>query len=36
MTPILMLGAGRMGGGLIEGWRMAGAFQASDLLIREP
>lgn len=36
MTPILMLGAGRMGGALIEGWRMAGAFQASDLLIREP
>ena len=36
MTPILMLGAGRMGGALIEGWRAAGAFQASDLLIREP
>lgn len=36
MTPILMLGAGRMGGALIEGWRMAGAFAASDLLIREP
>lgn len=36
MTPILMLGAGRMGGALIEGWRTAGAFQASDLIIREP
>ena len=36
MTPILMLGAGRMGGALIEGWRAAGAFQASDLIIREP
>lgn len=36
MTPILMLGAGRMGGALIEGWRMAGAFQANDLIIREP
>ena len=36
MTPILMLGAGRMGGALIEGWRAAGAFQASELIIREP
>lgn len=36
MTPILMLGAGRMGGALIEGWRAAGAFKASDLIIREP
>lgn len=36
MTPILMLGAGRMGGALIDGWRAAGAFQAADLLIREP
>ena len=36
MTPILLLGAGRMGGALIEGWRAAGAFQPSDLLIREP
>jgi len=36
MTPILMLGAGRMGGALIEGWRAAGAFQAGDLIIREP
>lgn len=36
MTPILMLGAGRMGGALIEGWRAAGAFQAADLIVREP
>lgn len=36
MTPILMLGAGRMGGALIEGWRAAGAFQPSDLIVREP
>lgn len=36
MTPILMLGAGRMGGALIQGWRAAGAFQAADLIIREP
>ena len=26
MTPILLLGAGRMGGALIEGWRAPGAF----------
>jgi len=36
MTPILLLGAGRMGGALIEGWRLAGAFQATDLILREP
>jgi pyrroline-5-carboxylate reductase len=36
MTPILVLGAGRMGGALIAGWRRAGAFPASDLLIRDP
>ena len=36
MKPILMLGAGRMGGALIEGWRAAGAFAASDLIIRDP
>ncbi len=36
MTPILLLGAGRMGGALIEGWRLAGAFGPSDLIIREP
>jgi pyrroline-5-carboxylate reductase len=35
-TPILLLGAGRMGGALIEGWLKAGAFKASDLLIRDP
>ncbi len=36
MGPILMLGAGRMGGALIAGWRKAGAFPLSDLLIRDP
>jgi len=36
MTPILLLGAGRMGGALIDGWRDAGAFSAADLLIRDP
>ncbi|MCR5877354.1 pyrroline-5-carboxylate reductase [Phenylobacterium sp. J367] len=36
MTPILMLGAGRMGGAVLDGWRRAGAFEASDLMIRDP
>ncbi len=36
MTPILLLGAGRMGGALIQGWREAGAFTAADLIVRDP
>ncbi|WP_426030381.1 pyrroline-5-carboxylate reductase [Caulobacter sp. DWP3-1-3b2] len=36
MTPILLLGAGRMGGALIEGWTKVGAFAAADLIIRDP
>lgn len=36
MTPILMLGAGRMGGALIEGWRRAEAFAPTDLILRDP
>jgi pyrroline-5-carboxylate reductase len=36
VTPILMLGAGRMGGAMIEGWRRADAFSAADLMIRDP
>jgi pyrroline-5-carboxylate reductase len=36
MTPILVLGAGHMGGALIEGWLAAGAFKASDLIINDP
>ena len=36
MTPILLLGAGRMGGALIEGWREAGAFGGADLIVRDP
>jgi len=36
MTPILLLGAGRMGGALISGWTRAGAFQPSELIIRDP
>jgi pyrroline-5-carboxylate reductase len=36
MTPILLLGAGRMGGALISGWRRAKAFPMSDVMIRDP
>lgn len=36
MTPILFLGAGRMGGALIQGWHQAGAFSAADLIVRDP
>jgi pyrroline-5-carboxylate reductase len=36
MTPILLLGAGRMGGAVLEGWSRAGAFAPADLLIRDP
>jgi len=36
ITPILMLGAGRMGGAMVEGWLAAGAFAAADLMIRDP
>jgi pyrroline-5-carboxylate reductase len=36
MTPILLLGAGRMGGALIAGWRRANAFAMSELMIRDP
>lgn len=36
MTPILLLGAGRMGGALIDGWRRAGAVHPSQLMILDP
>ena len=36
MTPILLLGAGRMGGALITGWHKAGAFPAVDVIAVEP
>ncbi len=36
ITPILMLGAGRMGGAMIEGWLKAKAFAPADLMIRDP
>ena len=35
-TPILMLGAGRMGGAMIEGWLRAGAVRPTDLILRDP
>ena len=36
VTPILMLGAGRMGGAMVEGWLAAGAFSPQELMIRDP
>jgi pyrroline-5-carboxylate reductase len=36
MTPILLLGAGRMGGALIQGWTRAGAFRPDQLMVRDP
>ncbi len=36
MTPILMLGAGRMGGAMLDGWRAAQAFHPAELMIRDP
>lgn len=36
MTPVLMLGAGRLGGALIEGWSRFGGPSASDLMILDP
>jgi pyrroline-5-carboxylate reductase len=36
MTPILLLGAGRMGGALLSGWRRAGVFQDNELFVRDP
>ncbi|MEO6340608.1 MAG: pyrroline-5-carboxylate reductase [Caulobacteraceae bacterium] len=35
-TPILLLGAGRMGGALVEGWRRVGAFAPADLMLCDP
>ena len=35
-TPILMLGAGRMGGAMLDGWRAAGAFKPSQVMIVDP
>lgn len=35
-TPLLLVGAGRLGGALAAGWRKADALAPSDLLIRDP
>jgi pyrroline-5-carboxylate reductase len=35
-TPILLLGAGRMGGAMIKGWSLTGAFDPKDLIVRDP
>lgn len=35
-TPILMLGAGRMGGAMLDGWRRAGAFKFAQVMIADP
>lgn len=36
VAPILIAGAGRMGGAIISGWRLAAAWPAADLIIRDP
>ncbi|MFM8820129.1 MAG: pyrroline-5-carboxylate reductase [Phenylobacterium sp.] len=36
MTPVLMLGAGRLGGALIEGWSRFGGPAGGDLMILDP
>jgi pyrroline-5-carboxylate reductase len=36
VAPILVAGAGRMGGSIIAGWRLCGAYAASELIIRDP
>lgn len=35
-TPLLMLGAGRMGGAILDGWRAAEAVAPDQLMIRDP
>ena len=35
-TPLLLVGAGRLGGALAAGWLRAGTLAASDLLVRDP
>ena len=36
MTPLLVVGAGRMGGAMARGWLRAGTLQATDLAFRDP
>ena len=35
-SPILLMGAGRLGGAMLEGWALTGAFAPSDVIIRDP
>ena len=35
-VPILMLGAGRMGGAMVDGWRRGSAFAPADLILCDP
>jgi pyrroline-5-carboxylate reductase len=35
-APVLLLGAGRMGGAMISGWRRTGALTLSDILLVDP
>jgi len=34
--PVLMLGAGRMGGAILSGWRRANTLSGADILVRDP
>jgi len=36
ITPILLVGAGRMGGALLDGWAMGSAFPAGEIGILDP
>ncbi|MCA6296453.1 MAG: pyrroline-5-carboxylate reductase, partial [Phenylobacterium sp.] len=36
MTPVLILGAGRLGGAMIDGWSRFGGPAGPDLLILDP
>lgn len=36
LTPILLIGAGRMGGAILDGWALRQAFAAKDIGIRDP
>ena len=36
VPPILLLGVGRMGGALMEGWGRTGAFRDDQLILRDP
>ena len=36
LLPILVAGAGNMGGAIVAGWRFTGAVDAGDLIVRDP